>query len=84
MPDIDITRLEAEERLKQHVERVRRNILRLLQQKKMTQKELAERMDKHHSYLQYILHDPLPNPTTDALGRMAFVLEIDITELLTH
>lgn len=82
MPDFDITKTEGVALLKEFVERLRRNILKLLQERGMTQKELGERIDKNNHYIHYILHDPLPNPSSDGLIKIAHVFGIDITELL--
>lgn len=76
--------IEKEEGIKiqkENIDILRKNILVLLNQKKISRSELSRRIDKNNFFVNYVLNDPLPNPSTDGLGKIAHALGVQLYEL---
>ena len=78
-----ITRLEAQQLLKDEMSVVINNIRKVIKEKGITQKELGMRIDKSKEYVNYLLRHPSPNPKQDLLVRISNKIGISMAELHT-
>lgn len=82
MPTEFISKKDSQGLLFENLAILRRNILLVLKEKKMTQVELANKIDCHKQYINYILNDPMPNPSLEAIGKIAAGLDVLPSDLL--
>lgn len=72
---------EVKSLLRFHMDMFKMNLLKLMNENKISGAELGRRIDKDRFYIDYILNHPCPNPTTSNVLLIANIFNVSHTDL---